>query len=79
MVSKKPTQAQTVTEEGKRELQLGHDIRTKIGQQLRIIYDDVVNERIPERFAELLRRLDERESRDDNDRSSDRNARANRT
>jgi Anti-sigma factor NepR len=78
MVSKKPTQAQTVTGQGNREPQLGHDIRTKIGQQLRIIYHDVVNEGIPERFAELLNRLDERESRDDKDRSSDRNARANR-
>ena len=58
VVSKKPTQAQTVTGQGKRELRLGHDIRTNIGQQLRIIYDDVVNEGIPERFAELLSRLD---------------------
>jgi len=51
MVSEKPTQAQTVTGQGKRELQLGHDIRTKIGQQLRIIYDDVVNEGIPRAFC----------------------------
>jgi hypothetical protein len=72
MVSKKSTQAQTVTGQGKRESQLGHDIRAKIGQELRTIYDDVVNEGIPERFAELLNRLDDRESRDDKNRSSDR-------
>jgi hypothetical protein len=74
MVSQKPTQAQTATGQGKREPQLSHDILAKIGQQLRTIYDDIVNEGIPERFAELLNRLDDRESRDDKDRSPDRNA-----
>jgi hypothetical protein len=64
-VSKKPTQAQTAIGQGKREPRLGHDIRAKIGQELRTIYDDVVNQGIPERFAELLNRLDERGSRDD--------------
>jgi hypothetical protein len=78
MVSKKPMQTQTATGHGKREPHLGHDIRAKIGQQLRTIYDDIVNEGIPERFAELLNRLDDRESRDDKDRPSDR-TRENRT
>jgi hypothetical protein len=37
---------------------LGPEIQTKIGQHLRRLYSDVVNEGVPERFAELLRNLD---------------------
>ena len=61
---KMPTQAQTATGEGRPEPRLGHDIQTKIGRQLRAIYDDVVNQGIPDRFAELLSRLDERDDKD---------------
>jgi hypothetical protein len=38
---------------------LGHDIQAKIGQQLRAVYADVVDQGVPERFVELLQRLDE--------------------
>ncbi len=37
---------------------LNREIQTKIGQQLRAMYDDVVHEGVPDRFAELLRRID---------------------
>ncbi|RAI36839.1 hypothetical protein CH341_30085 [Rhodoplanes roseus] len=37
---------------------LNREIQTKIGQQLRAIYDDVVDQGVPDRFAELLRNLD---------------------
>jgi Anti-sigma factor NepR len=37
---------------------LGPDIQAKIGKQLRAYYDGLI-EPIPERFVELLRRLDE--------------------
>jgi hypothetical protein len=37
---------------------LGRDIQSKIGQQLRALYDDVVNQGVPDRFADLLNRLD---------------------
>ncbi len=37
---------------------LNREIQHKIGQQLRAIYDDVVQEGVPERFASLLRKLD---------------------
>jgi hypothetical protein len=30
-----------------------------IGQELRLMYDDIVAEGVPERFAEILRKLDE--------------------
>jgi hypothetical protein len=39
---------------------LGRDVQGKIGQQLRAMYDDIVNEGVPDRFSELLRQLDER-------------------
>ncbi len=38
---------------------LGSEIQGKIGEQLRAFYDDVVNQGVPDRFADLLRRLDE--------------------
>jgi hypothetical protein len=43
----------------KPEPRLGQDIQTKIGRQLRAIYDDVVSQGVPDRFVELLNRLDE--------------------
>lgn len=38
---------------------LGRDVQSKIGQQLRAMYDDVVSEGVPDRFTEVLRQLDE--------------------
>jgi hypothetical protein len=38
---------------------LGPDIKAKIGQQLRAMYSDVVNQGVPDRFSEILRRLDQ--------------------
>ena len=37
---------------------LGREIQSKIGQQLRAMYDDVVQEGVPDRFADLLRQID---------------------
>ncbi len=37
---------------------LGREVQAKLGQQLRAIYDDVVNQGVPDRFSELLNRLD---------------------
>lgn len=37
---------------------LSPDIQAKIGQQLRKIYDDMVEQGVPDRFAELIDRLD---------------------
>jgi Anti-sigma factor NepR len=41
---------------------LGSEIKAKIGQQLRAMYADVINQGVPERFAEILRKLDEKSS-----------------
>ena len=45
---------------------LDKETQTKIGQQLRAMYDDVVSQGVPDRFADLLKRLDRQ---DDGDRS----------
>lgn len=39
---------------------LNPEIQGMIGQQLRRMHDEVVKEGIPDRFAELLKRLDKR-------------------
>jgi hypothetical protein len=36
---------------------LNREIQAKIGQQLRAVYNDVVDQGVPDRFAELLSRL----------------------
>lgn len=37
---------------------LGKDIQAQIGQQLRAVYDDVLNQDVPDRFMKLLAELD---------------------
>ncbi len=51
-----PTQTQATA--GEKEPSLGRDVQSKIGQQLRAMYDNVVSQGIPDRFVELLNRLD---------------------
>ena len=36
---------------------LGRDVQARLGQQLRAMYDDVVNQGVPDRFNELINRL----------------------
>jgi hypothetical protein len=48
---------------------LGRDVQSKIGQQLRAMYDGVVNEGVPDRFTEMLRRLDEQKNAEENSNS----------
>ena len=43
---------------GKANPSLGGEIRGKIGRQLRDMYDDVVGQGVPDRFVELLNRLE---------------------
>jgi hypothetical protein len=38
---------------------LGPDVKAKIGQQLRLMYGEVVDQGVPERFVEILRGLDD--------------------
>ena len=51
-------------------IKLGADTKAKIGHQLRLMYSEVVNEGVPDRFADILRRLDERTDEDTKNESS---------
>jgi hypothetical protein len=50
---------------------LNAEIQSRIGHQLRAMYDDVVRQGVPDRFADLIRKLDvaeaEPETGDTND------------
>ena len=43
---------------------LGRDVQARLGQQLRAMYDDVVNQGVPDRFSELINRLEGDEKKD---------------
>jgi Anti-sigma factor NepR len=43
----------------KSEARLTREVQAKIGQQLRALYTAIVDEGVPDRFVELLRRLDD--------------------
>jgi Anti-sigma factor NepR len=43
---------------------LSRDVQARLGQQLRAMYDDVVSQGVPDRFAELLNQLDADENKD---------------
>jgi hypothetical protein len=36
---------------------LTRDVQARLGQQLRAMYDEVVNQGVPDRFAELIDRI----------------------
>jgi hypothetical protein len=56
--------AMEATTSAKSQARLGRDIQTKIGQQLRAMYDDVLNQGVPDRFSELLNRLEQKDEKD---------------
>lgn len=63
MTEKKPdkshvTQMHTAPSAEKAHTGLNREIQVKIGQQLRAMYDGIVQEGVPDRFAELLSKLD---------------------
>jgi len=47
-----------VMKEAKKQSGLNAEIQSRIGHQLRAMYDDVVRQGVPDRFAELIRKLD---------------------
>jgi Anti-sigma factor NepR len=58
--SKSPMEAEQYTASAAPKLD--PEIKAKIGQQLRTLYSDVVSQGVPDRFAAILRQLDEREA-----------------
>jgi len=65
----RPGQMQTELNKRKPRCRLGRDVQSKIGQQLRAMYDGVVSEGVPDRFNEMLRQLDEK--KDQNEKGAD--------
>jgi len=58
-VSLETSTMRTETAKPKLDPKVARDIQSRIGQQLREMYDDVVKQGVPDRFSELLRQLDE--------------------
>jgi hypothetical protein len=54
------------TDVEKSEARLTREIQAKIGQQLRALYTAILDEGVPDRFVELLHRLDEEGSKKGN-------------
>jgi hypothetical protein len=55
---------------------LSPDIKAKIGQQLRIMHEEVVRQGVPDRFVEILRGLDGDDHEHDDDPRSGRRGQA---
>lgn len=43
---------------------LGREVQARLGQQLRSMYDEVVNQGVPDRFTDLLSQLDNKDHKD---------------
>jgi hypothetical protein len=43
---------------------LSRDVQARLGQQLRAMYDDVVSQGVPDRFNDLLNRLNGNHNKD---------------
>jgi Anti-sigma factor NepR len=51
----------TATRNGKpnaKPAKLSREVQARLGQQLRSLYDDVVNQGVPDRFTDLLNHID---------------------
>ena len=46
---------------GAKPAKLGRDVQARLGQQLRAMYDEVVGQGVPDRFADLLTRMDSKD------------------
>jgi hypothetical protein len=53
----KPEHQESMTRPAKPEARLGREVQARIGQQLRAMYNDVVNQGVPQHLADLVRRL----------------------
>ncbi len=61
--ARKPTVEAASSRNKKQTAKLSRDVQAKLGQQLRAVYDDVVSQGVPDRFAELLSRLDDKKDK----------------
>jgi hypothetical protein len=58
MENESPPKAKPGKGRGKSKANLNADIRSRIGSQMRAMYDDVVKQGVPDRFADLIRKID---------------------
>ncbi|MFN3657879.1 MAG: NepR family anti-sigma factor [Pseudolabrys sp.] len=56
--------AATRKKNGAKPAKLGRDVQARLGQQLRAMYDEVVSQGVPDRFNDLLNRIDGNGSKD---------------
>ena len=55
--SEKPTK--DMTRSPRSNLAMSPEVQNKIGQQLRAVYSDIVDQGVPDRFAKLIEQLDD--------------------
>jgi hypothetical protein len=60
----KPMETAATRKETAKPGKLGREVQARLGQQLRAMYDDVVSQGVPDRFAELINRLDDNGNKD---------------
>jgi hypothetical protein len=58
------TEATRGKKNGAKPAKLTRDVQARLGQQLRAMYDDVVSQGVPDRFVELLNRLNGETNKD---------------
>jgi hypothetical protein len=63
-----------VMKDAKKQGGLNAEIQSRIGHQLRAMYDDIVRQGVPDRFVELIRKLDVPESTPQLGSTGDKNA-----
>lgn len=57
-------QTKPVSDNLEEELQIDEHVQRRIGTKLRTFYDELLNEPIPDKFIELLVKLDEKERKE---------------
>ena len=58
------TAASGSRKDGTKPGKLSREVQARLGQQLRAMYDEVVSQGVPDRFTELLNRIDDDGSKD---------------
>ncbi|SMF79002.1 hypothetical protein SAMN06265365_13436 [Tistlia consotensis] len=59
-----PARERQATEQGRREKGLSEEAARRIGDELKVFYDGLVQEPLPDRFVQLLQQLEQREKAD---------------
>ena len=60
----RPMEAAARTKSSAKPAKLGREVQARLGQQLRAMYDEVVSQGVPDRFSDLLNRLDSNGNKD---------------